>query len=76
MRILLNEGLDSAAQLKFREAFFFPMYGAYKAFARDFDEDGDLDIDLVLGSYLDGPREAPAKLSQQWDIRGSAALYF
>lgn len=131
VRILLNEGLDSAAQLKFREAFFFPMYGAYKAFARDFDEDGDLDIaacayyphyptrpeesfvylenlgdlvfdastrsealsgrwiamdaadadgdgdiDLVLGSYLDGPGEVPAKLSQQWDIRGSAALYF
>ena len=48
------------------------MYGPYKAFARDFDEDGD----LVLGSYLDGPGEVPAKLSQQWDIRGSAALYF
>ena len=52
------------------------MYGAYKAFTRDFDEDGDLDIDLVFGSYLDGPREAQAKLSRQWDIRGSAALYF
>lgn len=130
VRILLNKGTDDEGRLHFHEAYFFPMYGAYKAFARDFDEDGDLDIaacayyphfptrpedgfvylenrgkfefaastrseglsgrwismdaadadgdgdiDLVLGSFVDGPGDVPQKLSQEWDIRGAAVLY-
>ena len=42
IRILLNEG-----GFKFREAWFFPMNGAYRAIARDFDRDGDLDIAAI-----------------------------
>jgi len=39
VRLPLNDGKNN-----FNEAFFFPQYGAYRALAADFDEDGDLDI--------------------------------
>lgn len=37
----------------FRKRFHFPMHGAYKAVARDFDGDGDLDIAAIafFGNY-------------------------
>lgn len=44
IRIFLNEDGD------FREQFFYPMYGASKVRARDFDQDGD--IDLVAASFF------------------------
>jgi hypothetical protein len=39
LHIYLNDRKDN-----FKEAWFYPMYGASKAIARDFDNDGDLDI--------------------------------
>lgn len=42
VRILLNDKNNH-----FKESFFFPMYGASKAVARDFDGDGDLDIAAI-----------------------------
>lgn len=39
IRIFLNDKKDN-----FTEVWFYPMYGASKAVARDFDGDGDLDI--------------------------------
>jgi hypothetical protein len=39
VRIYLNDRSGN-----FNEAWFYPMYGASKAVARDFDKDGDLDI--------------------------------
>lgn len=39
VRIYLNDGKNN-----FKESFFYPLYGASKAMARDFDNDGDLDI--------------------------------
>lgn len=39
VRIFLNDGHQ-----QFKESWFYPMYGASWAMARDFDEDGDLDI--------------------------------
>lgn len=42
LRIYLNDGKNH-----FQESFFFPMYGAIKALARDFDQDGDLDIAAI-----------------------------
>jgi FG-GAP-like repeat len=41
-RIYLNDGRDN-----FKEAFFYPYSGAGKAMARDFDNDGDLDIAVI-----------------------------
>jgi hypothetical protein len=42
IRIYLNDGANH-----FREAFYYPMHGAYKAVARDFDGDGDLDLAAI-----------------------------
>jgi hypothetical protein len=42
IRIYLNDGKNN-----FREAYFFPFDGASKALARDFDQDGDLDIAAI-----------------------------
>ncbi len=55
IRILQNEG-----DLQFREVFFYPLNGAYKALARDFDRDGDLDIAAIsyFPDYVKSPRES------------------
>ncbi|MFN8347871.1 MAG: VCBS repeat-containing protein [Spirosomataceae bacterium] len=42
IRIYLNDGQDN-----FKEAWFYPLYGTSKALARDFDNDGDLDIAAI-----------------------------
>lgn len=40
--IYLNDGKNN-----FRQKYFFPVNGCYKALARDFDKDGDLDIAAI-----------------------------
>ena len=47
IRIYLWEGEDSSGVPKYREAFFQPMYGAFKVLARDFDGDGDYDLAAI-----------------------------
>ena len=42
IRICLNNGEN-----QFREAYFFPMYGAYGVEVEDFDQDGDLDLAAI-----------------------------
>lgn len=42
IRIYLNDGLDG-----FEQRYFFPMNGAFKATADDYDGDGDLDIAAI-----------------------------
>lgn len=55
VRIYLNRG-----GLKFEEAWFGPMHGAYGAAASDFDLDGDLDVAAVsfFPDYTGSPRES------------------
>lgn len=48
VRIFLNDG-----GFKFRQSAFFPLPGASKAMAVDFDKDGDLDIAAI--SFYDDP---------------------
>ncbi|MEZ4904384.1 MAG: VCBS repeat-containing protein [Spirosomataceae bacterium] len=47
IRLYLNDGRDN-----FKEAWFFPLYGTSKAMARDFDNDGDMDI-AAISFYVD-----------------------
>ena len=47
IRIFINQG-----DFKFKESYFFPMYGASKLRASDFDGDGDLDL-LAISFYPD-----------------------
>jgi hypothetical protein len=42
VRIFMNDGKNN-----FEQHWFYPMYGSGKAIARDFDEDGDLDIAAI-----------------------------
>jgi hypothetical protein len=53
IRVYLNDGHNH-----FREAFFYPMHGAYKAVARDFDGDGDLDL-AAIAFYPDYAHDSP-----------------
>ncbi len=55
VRIYLNKGNG-----RFEESYFFPLNGAVKAMARDFDGDGDLDIAAIsfFPDYENTPRES------------------
>jgi FG-GAP-like repeat len=50
--IFLNDGKNH-----FRQRYFFPMHGCFKAMARDFDGDGDLDIAAI--SFFPDFKHAP-----------------
>ena len=55
VRIYLNDGHHG-----FKESWFFPLNGAFKAVARDFDGDGDLDIAVIsyFPDYEHSPEES------------------
>lgn len=54
IRIYLNDGRDN-----FKETLFYPLYGTSKAMARDFDNDGDLDIAAIsFYTELDQPEQS------------------
>jgi hypothetical protein len=64
IRLYLNDGYDN-----FNEAFFYPLYGAVKAVARDFDNDGDLDISgISFYSDFDQPEQSFVYLSNNGDM--------
>ncbi len=52
--IFLNDGRDH-----FKQAYFYPVNGCFKAMARDFDGDGDLDIAAIsfFADYVNQPEE-------------------
>lgn len=72
IRIYLNRG-----DLKFEEAYFFPMNGAFKAMARDFDGDGDLDIAAIsfFPDYQKSPEESFVYLENQGNLRFTASTF-
>lgn len=52
VRLYLNDGKDN-----FKLAWFFPLYGASKAIARDFDLDGD--VDIAATAFYSDPLNPP-----------------
>lgn len=68
IRIYLNDGHNN-----FDNSFFYPMYGASKAVARDFDKDGDLDIAAsAFYSNEDNPEQSFVYLSNDGNMSFSA----
>lgn len=68
IRIYLNDGNNN-----FENAFFYPLYGASKALARDFDNDGDLDITAsAFYSYEDDPEQSFVYLSNDGNMNFKA----
>jgi len=53
--IFMNDGKNH-----FEQQYFFPMHGCFKAMARDFDGDGDLDIAAIsfFADYIRKPEES------------------
>ncbi len=72
IRIYLNRG-----NLRFEEAWFFHLNGAYKAIARDFDQDGDLDIAAIsfFPDYERSPRESFVYLENQGGLNFTASTF-
>jgi len=72
IRIYLNRG-----NLRFEEAWFFHLNGAYKAIARDFDQDGDLDIAAIsfFPDYDHSPRESFVYLENQGGMNFTASTF-
>ncbi len=72
IRIVQNEGGQN-----YREVYFYPLNGAYKALARDFDGDGDLDIAAIsyFPDYRKSPRESFVYLRNDGNMKFTAASF-
>lgn len=68
LRLFENDGNN-----QFSEAFFFPIYGAFKVQARDFDADGDLDLAAIsfFPDFEGAPEESFVYLENISDSAGS-----
>lgn len=62
---------------EFEPAYFYPLNGAYKAVARDFDGDGDMDIAAIsfFPDYTDSPRESFVYLENLGGMRFKATTF-
>lgn len=67
--IFLNDGNNH-----FRQEFFYPINGCYKAMPRDFDKDGDLDIAAIsfFADYVHQPEEGFIYLENKGDFKFDA----
>ena len=67
--IFLNKG-----NYKFEQVYFFPIHGCYKAIARDFDKDGDIDIMTIsyFPDYRNQLEESVVYLENQGQFDFSA----
>lgn len=64
--IFMNDGRNN-----FRQEFFFPINGCYKAMARDYDGDGDLDLATIsfFADYARQPEEGFVYLENRGNLK-------
>lgn len=60
----LNDGKN-----EFKQAFFFPIHGCFKAIARDFDKDGDMDIATI--AYFPDTKNQPQEAFVYLENKGN-----
>ncbi|WP_375445448.1 FG-GAP repeat domain-containing protein [uncultured Fibrella sp.] len=72
VRVFLNDG-----KFKFTQSLFYPLYGATQAIARDFDQDGDLDIAAIafFPNYTNNTAESFVYLENQGNLRMKAQTF-
>ena len=70
--IFLNDGSNN-----FKQQYFFPIDGCYKAIARDYDGDGDLDIAAIsfFADYEHQPQESFVYLENKGNLPAGQAGY-
>ena len=66
VRIFVNDG-----KLNFKQAWFYPMHGASQVLARDFDQDGDLDLAAIsfFPDYARTPSESFLYFENQGNLQ-------
>jgi hypothetical protein len=64
--IFINDGNN-----KFRQEYFFPIHGCFKAIARDFDNDGDQDLATIsfFADYANQPEEGFVYLENKGEFK-------
>ena len=67
--IFLNDGKNN-----FHQKYFYPIHGCYKAIARDFDKDGDLDIAAI--SYFPDEVNQPQESFHTGDLFYFISTYY
>src|SRR6185503_17883913 len=72
IRIYLDRG-----NTNYQESFFYPLNGAFKAIARDFDADGDIDIAAIsfFPDYARASEQSFVYLENQGDMRFTASTF-
>ncbi|MHA6246758.1 FG-GAP repeat domain-containing protein [Pontibacter sp. CAU 1760] len=72
IHIYLNDGKQN-----FKEAYLYPMPGASKVLARDFDQDGDLDLAAIafFPDFKNGPERGFVYLQQEKGLTFSASTF-
>lgn len=72
MYIFLNDG-----QNHFRQHFFYPMHGAYRAIPADYDQDGDTDFALIafFPDFSRTPEQSFVYLENQGDLQFQAYTF-
>lgn len=71
----LNDGKNNGSSPRFKEAFFYPINGCFKALARDFDKDGDIDIATIsyFPDFKNQPKEGFVYLKNEGNFKFKAA---
>ncbi|MBR9777724.1 MAG: VCBS repeat-containing protein [Cytophagales bacterium] len=72
IRVYINDGTNH-----FKESFFYPLNGAYKAIPSDFDNDGDIDIAAIsfFPDYENSPEESFVYLENKGDMNFDAFTF-